>query len=234
GSSGGGVATCRGLRGREGEGHEVVELLEVERLGDIREDAAGERLGRGSDVLIAGDHDDRDGDAESADLLEELEPAHPRHVHVEDDEVVPPSQEHHRRIGAVVGRRDLVGVPVLELLEELLEHLDDRALVVDDQDPLGHARSITRGGGAGRSRARERRGIAGRVCCLHVMYRGRKSIAILDRKSTRLNSSHVSISYAVFCLKKKKKKYRTLFSVARYRLQTCTCLAITSLAHAPS
>src|SRR5699024_11971750 len=28
----------------------------------------------------------------------------------------------------------------------------------------------------------------------------------LDRKSTRLNSSHVSISYAVFCLKKKKGK----------------------------
>src|SRR5699024_11940852 len=30
-----------------------------------------------------------------------------------------------------------------------------------------------------------------------------------DRKSTRLNSSHVSISYAVFCLKKKKKNTRT-------------------------
>src|SRR5699024_11412705 len=29
---------------------------------------------------------------------------------------------------------------------------------------------------------------------------------ITDRKSTRLNSSHVSISYAVFCLKKKKRK----------------------------
>src|SRR5438874_6485987 len=28
-----------------------------------------------------------------------------------------------------------------------------------------------------------------------------------DRKSTRLNSSHVEISYAVFCLKKKKKKH---------------------------
>src|SRR5690606_41243220 len=28
----------------------------------------------------------------------------------------------------------------------------------------------------------------------------------LDRKSTRLNSSHVKISYAVFCLKKKKKR----------------------------
>src|SRR5690625_6521492 len=29
-------------------------------------------------------------------------------------------------------------------------------------------------------------------------------LRILDRKSTRLNSSHVAISYAVFCLKKKK------------------------------
>src|SRR2546427_6443899 len=32
----------------------------------------------------------------------------------------------------------------------------------------------------------------------------------VDRKSTRLNSSHSQISYAVFCLKKKKKKYATL------------------------
>src|SRR5690625_6890312 len=29
---------------------------------------------------------------------------------------------------------------------------------------------------------------------------------VLDRKSTRLNSSHVAISYAVFCLKKKKRR----------------------------
>src|SRR5437867_8219652 len=32
------------------------------------------------------------------------------------------------------------------------------------------------------------------------------NIAIIDRKSTRLNSSHRTISYAVFCLKKKKKQ----------------------------
>src|ERR1022692_5069919 len=31
----------------------------------------------------------------------------------------------------------------------------------------------------------------------------------IDRKSTRLNSSHLVISYAVFCLKKKKKKYES-------------------------
>src|SRR5436309_11023261 len=34
-----------------------------------------------------------------------------------------------------------------------------------------------------------------------------KPTVAIDRKSTRLNSSHVKISYAVFCLKKKKKKY---------------------------
>src|SRR2546426_8507949 len=32
------------------------------------------------------------------------------------------------------------------------------------------------------------------------------TVEVLDRKSTRLNSSHLVISYAVFCLKKKKKK----------------------------
>src|SRR5690625_5429785 len=35
---------------------------------------------------------------------------------------------------------------------------------------------------------------------------------IIDRKSTRLNSSHVAISYAVFCLKKKRRKYTCVLS----------------------
>src|SRR5436190_1250589 len=34
------------------------------------------------------------------------------------------------------------------------------------------------------------------------------AIFLIDRKSTRLNSSHTVISYAVFCLKKKNKKYQ--------------------------
>src|SRR5256885_11377381 len=37
------------------------------------------------------------------------------------------------------------------------------------------------------------------------------SSASVDRKSTRLNSSHLVISYAVFCLKKKKKQFPRLF-----------------------
>src|SRR5947209_9950084 len=34
---------------------------------------------------------------------------------------------------------------------------------------------------------------------------GRRDVQLLDRKSTRLNSSHANISYAVFCLKKKNR-----------------------------
>src|SRR5438876_5998047 len=39
---------------------------------------------------------------------------------------------------------------------------------------------------------------------LHLAFEAPQSIIERDRKSTRLNSSHPSISYAVFCLKKKK------------------------------
>src|SRR5438309_4648986 len=39
------------------------------------------------------------------------------------------------------------------------------------------------------------------LCCFSHAHQPRRR----DRKSTRLNSSHSSISYAVFCLKKKKK-----------------------------
>src|SRR5699024_1929622 len=43
------------------------------------------------------------------------------------------------------------------------------------------------------------------ITCIILMSQGKR-----DRKSTRLNSSHVSISYAVFCLKKKKMLIRRI------------------------
>src|SRR5438445_8837617 len=43
----------------------------------------------------------------------------------------------------------------------------------------------------------------------HPVVRLRRVAESLDRKSTRLNSSHANISYAVFCLKKKKKNNKT-------------------------
>src|SRR5690349_22072457 len=54
----------------------------------------------------------------------------------------------------------------------------------------------------------------------------RLSRVAIDRKSTRLNSSHVEISYAVFCLKKKNKQTSTL--TCRFILSTWS-LALSSI-----
>src|SRR2546422_3900235 len=54
---------------------------------------------------------------------------------------------------------------------------------------------------------------------LHDRPGGRGAFSNRDRKSTRLNSSHGYISYAVFCLKKKK----TRSSVIRRSAQACPC-----------
>src|SRR3712207_7590293 len=51
-----------------------------------------------------------------------------------------------------------------------------------------------------------------------LLYRGQEPMGSGDRKSTRLNSSHANISYAVFCLKKKKKI--TSHSIIVYMLST--------------
>src|SRR3712207_7927807 len=67
--------------------------------------------------------------------------------------------------------------------------LRDRVPAVPAQQPQGDA-----------DRDREHEEALGRQ---HQRAEGRHR----DRKSTRLNSSHANISYAVFCLKKKKKNY---------------------------
>src|SRR3712207_8332721 len=51
-------------------------------------------------------------------------------------------------------------------------------------------------------------------------------VVVVDRKSTRLNSSHANISYAVFCLKKKKTTLIHHFlhiDIYMYQLRTTTC-----------
>src|SRR3712207_6998512 len=55
--------------------------------------------------------------------------------------------------------------------------------------------------------------------------RGRRRITS-DRKSTRLNSSHANISYAVFCLKKKKKKYDAICLYKPSNIQQYTTLLL--------
>src|SRR5256885_4311718 len=52
----------------------------------------------------------------------------------------------------------------------------------------------------------------GDVALYDSLVRMVQSFSLRDRKSTRLNSSHLVISYAVFCLKKKKKMYELMRS----------------------
>src|SRR5256885_12823431 len=59
--------------------------------------------------------------------------------------------------------------------------------------------------------------------------RTRRGLPLLDRKSTRLNSSHLVISYAVFCLKKKKKNQAHVIA-RRHIAQSATAQSTLSIA----
>src|SRR5437870_10594638 len=61
--------------------------------------------------------------------------------------------------------------------------------------------------------------------CLPEVEHGREQ----DRKSTRLNSSHVAISYAVFCLKKKKPRYVSLPGIMKAKKKPLEELALSDL-----
>src|SRR3712207_7958678 len=65
------------------------------------------------------------------------------------------------------------------------------------------------GSGRAAATAGGRRGVAGVAARRRGVGRARPEV---DRKSTRLNSSHANISYAVFCLKKKKNTPRILLT----------------------
>src|SRR5256885_2602206 len=56
------------------------------------------------------------------------------------------------------------------------------------------------------------RGLAGTLAGARQLLAGQRHARHIDRKSTRLNSSHLVISYAVFCLKKKKTQHATISS----------------------
>src|SRR5690349_24960340 len=73
-------------------------------------------------------------------------------------------------------------------------------------DALPISRRAPRAAGSSRTRARECpriRDVDNHVNTANGHSRARVRLDPADRKSTRLNSSHVEISYAVFCLKKK-------------------------------
>src|SRR2546430_8405764 len=58
--------------------------------------------------------------------------------------------------------------------------------------------------------------------------------ALQDRKSTRLNSSHSQISYAVFCLKKKKTSHKATSTTPMIIATTCSSLTLRLVSHTHS
>src|SRR3712207_7007466 len=60
----------------------------------------------------------------------------------------------------------------------------------------------------------------------HHTRRPRRRVVHRDRKSTRLNSSHANISYAVFCLKKKKNSNTYFYYILCYHLSLTHSISI--------
>src|SRR2546429_6114175 len=64
---------------------------------------------------------------------------------------------------------------------------------------------------------------------LHLALLALESALTRDRKSTRLNSSHGYISYAVFCLKKKKKTRKNIYNLMTTSLAHSRCSTLISI-----
>src|SRR3712207_7443588 len=64
----------------------------------------------------------------------------------------------------------------------------------------------------------DRPGVVGERAEEHAVEPACARMALPDRKSTRLNSSHANISYAVFCLKKKNNIHRLLYLYTYLRI----------------
>src|SRR3712207_7384236 len=60
------------------------------------------------------------------------------------------------------------------------------------------------------------------------------TVALSDRKSTRLNSSHANISYAVFCLKKQNRRRPTAACLVIFRIQRLFVSATETRTHPTS
>src|SRR5437879_7105401 len=91
---------------------------------------------------------------------------------------------------------------VLRLLDPLVKWLLEAGMGVGDLLPLVKIAYVRAAREQGRRSSGElKRPNASRISVVTGLTRA-------DRKSTRLNSSHRCISYAVFCLKKKKKKIK--------------------------
>src|SRR5699024_12543305 len=93
----------------------------------------------------------------------------------------------------------------LSLHDALPIYEPDSGFDDEDNSADGSRRTVNRRNGLMLTPLLQAPGVARRARMVNVAVQTSPTNNAADRKSTRLNSSHVSISYAVFCLKKKTK-----------------------------
>jgi hypothetical protein len=120
------------------------DLVEVDRLQDEVAGPLLEALHRDRDVAGAGQHDDRGVGVPGAQVTEELEPAHPRHLQIGDGERCPLAVVHRHRFFPVAGDAAFVAGGA----ERGAERQADVGFIVHDEDAPA--------AGSGRRRARAR------------------------------------------------------------------------------
>jgi hypothetical protein len=106
------------------------QLGTVEGLEEVASRAVGNRGGGGFHVRYAGDEHDRQRFVHGSDLLQNLGPGLPRHLHVEENEVGPAGGQEGESLAAVGGQEHLVAFP----LQDAGDELPDVGIVVDLKD----------------------------------------------------------------------------------------------------
>ena len=113
------------------------EVVAVDRLLDEVVSAAAQRLHRELTLPVPGDHQCRRRRAELADLMQQREPVHARHLDVADDGVVVGLLDSLEGVDGRLGRIDLNSVHPQP--ERFGERVEQRPVVVDEQDPRVHS-----------------------------------------------------------------------------------------------
>jgi two-component system, sensor histidine kinase and response regulator len=116
---------------------DVLEQRRVDRLGDVAQRPVLERLDGGLEQRVGGHDDHRDIDVARAHRAQELDPGHPRHRDVAQDDVERRRLEDGRGLASVGGGRDVVP----RLGEDALEGPEQGGFVVRDQHS-SHARIL--------------------------------------------------------------------------------------------
>ena len=109
---------------------EMQDLVRRERLGDVVVRAPLDRVDRGLDAALSGDHDDLDARPLTADAVEELEPAHPREGEVGEHQVGLLLLELRDRVDGVVDGKHAVALGA----QRVAQRLAHGGVVIDDED----------------------------------------------------------------------------------------------------